>query len=175
VRALCRHFGANTVIVVGSQAILASSPDAPTALLGSLDIDAYPANAKDWEARHGIEASEEINGNFGYGSEFHRTHGYYIDGVDETTANFPPGWTDRQVVRQIDCDGAPVRIVAPEIHDLAASKLCRFDPKDKEYVAALHAAELVDPDILKQRVAALTVPDEVRALALDFIAGLPED
>jgi hypothetical protein len=73
-------------VVVGSQAILASWPDPPTLLTGSIEIDAYPANAKEWEAQHGVEASEEINANFGYLSPFHETHGFYIDGVDETTA-----------------------------------------------------------------------------------------
>jgi hypothetical protein len=46
---LCRHFGADAVIVVGSQAILATWPDAPIVLRSSGEIDAYPANAKDWE------------------------------------------------------------------------------------------------------------------------------
>lgn len=96
VRALAYEFETDTVFVVGSQAILASMPDAPEAARESPEIDAFPANAKIWElneakrTRDGVQpiASEHIDGLFGSESPFHRAHGFYIDGVDETTAKW---------------------------------------------------------------------------------------
>lgn len=82
VRAIATEFQTDTVFVIGSQAILAGWPDAPPALTGSAEIDAFPANARIWEvsekAKHpdvAPEASEHINALFGEGSQFHRTHG----------------------------------------------------------------------------------------------------
>jgi hypothetical protein len=49
VRALAYEFKADTVFIVGSQAILASMPDAPEAARESPEIDAFPQNAKIWE------------------------------------------------------------------------------------------------------------------------------
>ena len=42
----------------------------------SIEIDAYPANAREWETVHKTEASEEVNALFGYLSQFHETHGF---------------------------------------------------------------------------------------------------
>jgi hypothetical protein len=83
VRALAYEFKTDTVFVVGSQAILASMPDAPEAARASPEIDAFPQNAKVWEVteakrtRDGVRpiASEHIDGLFGSESQFHRTHG----------------------------------------------------------------------------------------------------
>ena len=98
----------------------------------SVEIDAYPTNARQWEAQHGVEASEEINANFGYGSQFHETHGYYVDGIDEATAKLPLDWRDRQHSTAIECDGRIVWAITPDISDLVVSKLCRLDPRDAE-------------------------------------------
>src|SRR5258708_7846831 len=95
VRSLARHFNTDTVIIFGCQAVLLTWPDAPALMRASPEIDAYPANAKEWERQHpGSEASEEVNALFGSMSAFHRTFKFYIDGVDETTASLPPGWRD---------------------------------------------------------------------------------
>ena len=73
-----------------------SKPGAPREMRFSRDIDAYPANARAWQAEHNVEASEEINALFGYGSQFAKTHGFYIDGVDERTAMLPRDWRSRR-------------------------------------------------------------------------------
>ena len=159
-------------MVIGSQAILATWPDSPASTRASPEIDALPRNAAEWQATHGIEASEEINALFGYLSEFHRAHGFYIDGVDESTATFPAGWRSRAVAREIDCDGRSVRIIAPEPHDLALSKLCRLDPRDAAFVYALYEASLLDRATLLSRLTAMAVPAEIGARTRAFIEGL---
>jgi hypothetical protein len=45
VRSVARHFKTDTVVIVGSQAVLLTWPEAPAALRTSPEIDAYPANA----------------------------------------------------------------------------------------------------------------------------------
>jgi hypothetical protein len=62
----------------------------------SPEIDAFPENAKVWEIQEKKkhpndfpEASEHIDALFGSGSQFHRTHGFYIDGVDRKHREAP--------------------------------------------------------------------------------------
>ncbi len=112
VRAIARLFKTDKVFIVGSQSILLSWPDAPIILRTSGQIDAYPENAKIWEItqkeldpEYPPEASEEINALFGEGSDFHREHGFYIDGVDENTARLPPDWNKRSIYREVEVDG----------------------------------------------------------------------
>ena len=101
-------------------------PDAPEVARESPEIDAFPANAKMWElteakrTRDGVQpiASEHIDGLFGSESQFHRTHGFYIDGVDETTAKLPKGWRRRAVTVQTESAGRTVTGVAPAPEDL---------------------------------------------------------
>jgi hypothetical protein len=144
VRSLTRHFKTDTVVIVGSQAILLTWPEAPLLMRTSHEIDAYPANNRDWEAQHpGTEASEEINALFGYGSAFHSQFGFYIDGVDEETAKLPPGWRDRSQFREWEDGGIKIKAIAPSINDLIVSKLHRLIDKDQEYIRACHQRSLL--------------------------------
>jgi len=160
------------VVVIGSQAVLATLPQAPFTARTSVEIDAYPGNAEEWEAQHGTEASEVVNALFGYRSTFHETHGFYIDGVDDSTASLPPDWRERQTVRVVDCYGRAVRIVTPELHDIVASKLCRLDPKDERFTTVLHDAGHLDLTMLEQRVRAINLPAAVRERAIRFLRSL---
>ena len=115
-RSLALHFKTRTVVVVGSQGILVGWPGAPVTMCMSPKIDAYPANARAWEAAQDddlAEASEENSVFFGEGSLFHTAHGFYIGGVDRT-ARLPPSWPSRAVVREVRGHGtATVTVVAP--------------------------------------------------------------
>ena len=73
-------------VVIGSQAILGQFPDAPEALLASIEADIYPRQAP--------AKSDLIDGAIGELSAFHQTFGYDAHGVDETTATLPAGWSD---------------------------------------------------------------------------------
>jgi len=55
------------IIVIGSQAILGSFPDAPKELLVSTEADVYPRNRPD--------RADLIDGSIGEGSPFHRLTG----------------------------------------------------------------------------------------------------
>jgi hypothetical protein len=178
VRALAREFKTDTVFIIGSQAILLSWPDAPEAMRGSPEIDAYPENAKLWEieARKGagapLEASEHIHGLFGEGSLFHSTHGFYIDGVDEVTARLPEGWHARAMVRSFSVDGRIVKAVAPSPDDLIVSKLARLDDKDKDFVEAYHRARPLDIQLIEKRIAETALDPALAKRAIAYVRSL---
>jgi hypothetical protein len=160
-------------VIIGSQAILATWPDAPRLLRRSGEIDAYPENARQWEALHsGAEASEEINALFGAGSDFHRAHGFYIDGVDESTALLPVDWRDRLVRRPITADNKIVHAITPEVHDLVVSKLCRLDPKDREFIETLHRHKRIDAPTLLERLKKVRADAAILKRADEFVRAL---
>lgn len=178
VRAIATHFKTDEVVIpatagTDSQAILVSKPGAPKGVRFSREIDAYPANAGTWQVAHGgIEASEEINALFGYGSQFEKTHGFYIDGVDERTAMLPADWRSRAEARTEMVDGRRVRVVAPCAEDLIVSKLARLEEKDREWVRAYRARYAWDRDLIRKGLASLALPAEKREAALGFVASI---
>ena len=60
--------GEHELVVIGSQSVLGQFPDAPVALLASMEADLYP--------RARPELADKVDGAIGEGSRFHQTHGY---------------------------------------------------------------------------------------------------
>jgi hypothetical protein len=89
IRASAGNADADDIVVIGSQAILGTFPDAPAELLESMEADVFP--------RDRPHDSILIDGGIGELSPFHATFGYYAHGVDETTATLPDGWRERLV------------------------------------------------------------------------------
>jgi len=179
VRALGREFKTDKVFIIGSQGILLAWPDAPRDMRASPEIDAYPENARIWEIAEKQkdpnsqpQASEHIDALFGSGSQFHRTHGFFIDGVDENTAKLPRGWHTRAIVRRVEADGRTVLAVAPCPEDLIVSKLARLDPKDKAFVEAYHAERPLDPDVIESRIRASDFEPAMAERAIAYIRAL---
>lgn len=170
VRAVARHFDADRVYVVGSQALLAVRPDISEVLRHTDEIDIFPGNAAKWEQAHpGQEASEEISALMGIGSHFHDQHGYYLDGVDSRTATLPADWEGRAVVRTIEVDGRDVELVVPEPQDLAISKLARLVEKDKEWLEALHREVGLDAATITTRLGMTDMTPETKRRATDYV------
>ena len=71
------------IVVIGSQAVLGQFPDAPAALLVSIEADVFTFRNPD--------DADLIDGSIGEGSPFHQTFGYYAHGVAEETAVLPAG------------------------------------------------------------------------------------
>lgn len=175
VRAIATEFDTDKVFVIGSQAVLVDWPDAPTDMTSTPEIDAYPGNAKLWQMTNSdMEASEHINALFGYGSQFHQTHGFYIDGVDENTAKLPPGWEDRAWIRKLDVAGKTVSVVAPSAEDLIVSKLARLDPKDQEFIVAYNAGRPLDLALIEDRIRASQWDAPVADRAITFIRAFTQ-
>jgi Nucleotidyltransferase of unknown function (DUF6036) len=172
IRTACQIIGHPAVVVVGSQAILGSFAEdtLPLETTMSVEIDILPlADDNDETAR----LADLIEGVAGEWSPFEDQHGFSIDGVDGETAVLPDGWRDRLVRVQNANTAAPAG--APQYtgwcldkEDLCAAKLCAFREKDQNFVAALLNAQLVDAEIIAQRLAAVPKrhhPAAERALA----------
>jgi Nucleotidyltransferase of unknown function (DUF6036) len=172
IRAACQIIGRPEVIVVGSQAILGSFDEdqLPAEATMSLEIDILPlVEGGDGTA----DLADLIEGVAGEWSPFEEQHGFSIDGVDWETAILPDGWRDRLVKVQ-NANTAPVS-GQPQYtgwcldkEDLCVAKLCAFREKDQNFVAALLDADLVDVEIVTQRLTDVPTrhrPATKRALA----------
>ncbi len=155
IRAAAANADTTEIVVIGSQAILGSYPDAPAKLLESIEADVFP---KECPAN-----SILIDGAIGERSIFHETFGYYAHGVDDTTAVLPVGWQERLIAIANDntrnCTGWCL-----ETHDLAISKLVAGRDKDLQFLAALLAHRLIDPDTIRSRLTVTSLAPDRRSL-----------
>lgn len=139
------------IVVIGSQAVLGQFPDAPTALLASMEADLFPLNYP--------ERADLVDGAIGEGSSFHQLFGYYAQGVSERTATLPDGWRGRLVaVRNANTHGFTGLCL--EVYDLAISKYVAGRDKDREFTRELARHRLTSASELEDRLAqtALTQP-----------------
>jgi hypothetical protein len=154
IRAACDVLDVDEVVVLGSQAILATrtEDDLPYSATRSREADIAAWLDPDESLSH------RLAGVLGEDSAFDHANGYFVDGVSTTTAQLPLHWQGRairlesySVVRHRMVVG-----VCPEAHDLCVSKLCAFREKDREFVGALVGAGIVEASTLRDRLA--TVP-----------------
>lgn len=145
------------IIVIGSQAILGSFPDAPPELLVSTEADVFPRNRPD--------RADLIDGTIGEGSPFHDLYGYYAQGVDESTAVLPRGWKDRLIaVKNENTRGKTGWCLEP--HDLVVAKTLAGREKDLKFLEGAARGKLVELDRLLARLADTEVDEERRGLAV---------
>ena len=150
--------GHDEFVVIGSQAILGSHPDAPESMLRSLEADIYPL--------HDPKQADAVDGALGDGSQFHRTFGYYAHGVGPETAKAPTGWPERLVRVSVEFRLKSARSPVAwclEVHDLVLSKCVAGRDRDWEFAAEAFRAGIVSSDVLLARIPGLPVGDEVRA------------
>jgi hypothetical protein len=148
------------LVIIGSHSILGQFPDAPDELRISYDADMYP--------RTHPERADLIDGAIGELSPFHRTFGYYAQGVGEQTAVLPSGWEQRLIpVRNARTRGATGWCL--EVHDLVVSKYAANRQKDREFVRAAIRHGFVEHQTLTERLAATTLDPTLRALIVGLI------
>jgi hypothetical protein len=146
----------NEIIIIGSQAILGQFPDAPVALLLSMEADVYPKNYPD--------KADKIDGAIGEGSSFHEMNGYYAQGVGKKTALLPVNWESRLVaVSNENTNG--VTGYCLEIHDLAISKLIAMRPKDLEFLQQLVRHNMIDKKTMLRRLKQTDIESSIRRIA----------
>jgi hypothetical protein len=146
----------DTIVVIGSQAILGQFPDAPASLRVSVEADLFPL--------HHPERAEMIEGSIGELSPFHETFGYYAQGVDEDTARLPPGWKERLVLIQND-NTRGAKGLCLEIHDLLVAKVIAGREKDLAFLDEAARHRLADPEILLRRLSTVKVEPVLREAA----------
>ena len=161
IRAAGRIAGERELVVIGSQAILGQFPDAPPALLRSMECDLYP--------RKRPELADKVDGAIGEGSAFHQAHGYYAQGVGPDTATLPRGW-QRRLVRVDNPNTNGYVGLCLEVHDLAISKYVAGREKDRGFTRQLVRLGLIDSATLTQRLAATKLAPELARLVKARIA-----
>lgn len=148
IRAACDIAQDDEVYVFGSQAIVGQHPNAPAALRMSVEVDISPKNQ--------VDRADDLNV-IGEDSTFHQQHGFYVHGLPiKEAAILPRGWQSRTH----SVSNANTRFTTGlclEGHDLAASKLAAFRPKDINFVRTLLAEKLVTPRKLIARIRLLPV------------------
>ena len=167
IRAATEIIRQDAVIVIGSQAILGSWDDGelPSETVMSDEVDICPLADNDAE-----DLATELDSVAGEFSDFHQTHGFYIQGVGRKTAILPEGWTARLIV----VSNANTRNrtgLCLEPHDLCAAKIIAMRQKDKVFVRALIDAGMVDRAIVVKRLK--TIKDIRSTLAQAWVSSLP--
>ncbi len=160
IRAAGRIAGEREWVVIGSQAVLGQFPDAPVALLMSMEVDLYPL------ARP--ELADKVDGAIGEGSVFHQTHGYYAQGVGPETATLPAGWR-RRLVRVDNLNTNGYAGLCLEVHDLAISKYVAGREKDREFTRELARQGMTDRKLLLKRLAVTKLDPVVLKLVTNRI------
>jgi hypothetical protein len=145
IRAAGRIAGERELIVIGSQSILGQFPDAPPALLASMECDLYP--------RKRPELADKVDGAIGEASKFHQRFGYYAQGVAPDTATLPRGW-QRRLVRIENANTGGYAGLCLEVHDLAISKYVAGREKDREFTRELARHGMTDRKTLLARLSA---------------------
>lgn len=148
--------------MVGSQAILGTYDESrlPPEATMSVEVDILPIADSDDETQRLADALEGFAGQF---SPFEQLHGFSIDGVDLKTAVLPDGWRGRLVRVQNANAAAPAgepRFTGWRLdkEDLCVAKLVALREKDRNFVAALVDADLVDPRVIASRLS--TIPSQ---------------
>ena len=131
------------LIVIGSQAILAQHPDAPAALLASMEADLWPKNHP--------ERADLVDGCIGEGSPFHESYGYYAQGVGPQTARLPRGWMKRLVPIR-NANTRNITGWCLEAHDLALSKYVAGRQKDLDFTGTMVHCGLLNQKTLVDRL-----------------------
>ena len=152
----------DTIVVIGSQAILGQFPEAPASMRVSTEADLWPL--------HHPERADLIEGSIGELSPFHQTFGYYAQGVGEETARLPEGWKERLVVIQNE-NTRGVRGLCLEIHDLLVAKAIAGRDKDLGFLAEAAAHHLAEAEILLDRLATVKADPAILNHARTVIQG----
>jgi len=163
IRASGEISGDNEIIIVGSQAILGQFPNAPVRLLMSMEADIYPKNDP--------QKADKVDGAIGEGSSFHELHGYYAQGVGESTAVLPRDWERRLIA--IDNENTNgVTGYCLEVHDLAMSKIIAQRPKDLDFVQELVRHDMVQKKTMLHRLEQTDLQESIRSNVLTRIKSM---
>ena len=153
--------GEKQFIIIGSQSLHGKYPDLADDILRSFEVDLIAKNNPD--------RTEWLN-YIGQDSQFHETHGYYADPVDESTATLPKGWRARLAnLPPGDTNGVSGLCLDP--HDLAIAKYVARREKDIVFTRALAARGIVQQPQLLALLDKTAIDAESRERIRGFIEG----
>jgi hypothetical protein len=159
IRASGGILGEDALIVIGSQAILASIWEGlPEVVTRSIEVDILPLDDPD-ESKATL-----VEGSSGEGSLFQESFGVYAQGVGQRTARLPTGWRQRLIPLGNE-NTRGVTALCLEPHDLCVAKLLAARPKEIAYVRALLDAGIVRGDVIRARLGETEATDEERRQA----------
>src|ERR1051326_2386159 len=115
-RAAASLSGHRDFVMVGSGAVIAIAKHIPVVMMMTEEIDIYVEDAPDpdW-------VSDLIDASIGRYSQFHKTFGYYGDGVSKRAAIMPLDWRGRATEYKTP-DGLATAL-CPSAEDIAIDKL----------------------------------------------------
>lgn len=136
-------------VVVGTGAvILASKRPVPARMMMTQEIDVCADGVDDPEA-----LSDLIDAVIGRDSQFHKTFGYFGDGVGPRTATMPLDWRTRATEHRGAEAGGAVAI-CPSPDDIAIAKLCAWREKDVVWLREAVRAGIVSPARMRENLRA---------------------
>ena len=170
IRAAAATLDEDTVVIIGSQSILASFREfmLPDDATMSAEADILPFDDDD-EVK-----ADKVDGLLGEASHFSEKYGIYADGVSPWTASLPTGWDERLVRIEDPESGAVGLCLHPE--DLCVAKVLAGRPKDTRFLAAVFHAGLVDPEAVARKLPTVALrPSDAAASrrAHGFLDGVP--
>lgn len=146
----------DSIVVIGSQAILGQFPDAPESMRLSMEADVFPLNHP--------ERTDVIDGSIGELSPFHETFGYYAHGIAEKTAYLPSGWKERLIIVQ-NANTRGVKGLCLEVHDLLVAKALAGRDKDLSFLNEAAVHQMAEPETLLHRLDTVEVEDSLKKAA----------
>lgn len=163
IRAATRVANDGRILIVGSQAILATFDEHELPPEATVSVEADVAFLDDDD-----DKADRVEGAIGEASQFHQSFGYYGQGVGLTTAVLPAGWESRLVPFEWgDTGGAEA--VCLDAHDLVLAKLVAGREKDLGFADALLERKKVDAELLLRRIEDLPVSPAVQRRIREFI------
>jgi hypothetical protein len=169
IRAACAITKQENIVIIGSQAILASFEHSELPEDTTISIEADVFFLDDSSGR----LSDLVDGAIGELSFFQDSFGIYAHGVGESTAVLPSGWKERLVVLGNDIDSSCGLCLDP--YDLCVSKLYAHREKDLCYVASLINSNLISLPMLYERLDLVEHTKdnmEMSKLVMAYLSGL---
>jgi hypothetical protein len=159
-----RRFNLKEVFIIGSAAILATIPEPPEgALTMTRDVDIIPPGDDD------ERLADQISFVLGEASPFDEEYGYHAQGVSFKTPTYAPrNWQSRTIDLRIDVYVG--RCMEP--NDLVLSKLGAGRAKDLDFAQAAATLNLIDQEILLERLKTVQTAEEHAGLIARRIAIL---
>ena len=153
----CRELtGVTDFVIVGSQAILGSFPDASAALRTSQDIDLFVKRGAT------AEVNKLIYAKFGPESEFEGQEGFYIEPMGEwVMMTSLPGWAERLV--KVESPGGAIGWCLSPL-DIAYNKAEAGREKDIAYLAEMFRSGIVRPSEIKAAMSAARIAQDVAGI-----------